>query len=111
MTCPGTGTEVNDLRIEFNVFKDKGRVTGFWQVIDFQTFHVKTGSVSEGQATSQKYSIKGIENIDQICDLLILGPVNLSLKGQCGQSVPISLRVANGEKGDFDGQRSLHWLE
>ena len=77
-----------------------------------QNFHVKAGTFSEGQVTSQKYSLKGIENIDQICDLLVLGPVIASIKGQCGQSVTISLRVANGEKGDFLlGQRSWHWLE
>lgn len=97
ISCPD-GTKVKNARINFFVFYNGGGTYAEWNV-DQKSSGSNGGIITKETVTSSKYSLKGVEAFDNICNGKV--PSKISLSGDCGQGSTVKLQVGNGEKGVF----------
>ena len=87
--------------IDFSAFKNKGNVSGFFQIFGGAN---KSGSISGGTMNQNQYSLTAIVSPFAEC----LGspttlPATATISGACGVGVIIHYRDSHGEVGDFIG--------
>jgi hypothetical protein len=92
------GEKVKNARISFFVFYQDGGTFAEWNV-DQKSHGSKGGIITKESVTSSKYSVKGVEAFDNICDSDV--PTKMSLSGNCGEGSTAKLKASNGEKGAF----------
>lgn len=96
VSCQG-GEEIKNVRINFFVSYDKGTSLAEWN-IDHEKFGSAGGIITSIQASSERFSLKGFEAFDKICDNET--PSDIKLSGHCGPGT-VKLVSDNGNKGTF----------
>jgi hypothetical protein len=96
ISCQG-GEEIKNVRINFFVSYDKGTPFAEWN-IDHEKFGSAGGIITNIQASTETFSLKGFEAFDSICDNET--PSDIKLSGHCGQGT-VKLVSENGNKGTF----------
>ena len=94
--CQG-GQEVKGVRINFFVAYDKGTSFAEWN-IDHEKFGSSGGIITNIDASSNSFVLKGVEAFDNICDNETPSDINLS--GHCGKGT-VRFVSDNGNKGSF----------
>ena len=94
ISCQG-GEEIKGVRINFFVSYDQGTSFAEWN-IDHKKFGSSGGIITNIEASSNSFVLKGVEAFDNICDNQT--PINLS--GHCGSGT-VRLVSDNGNKGTF----------
>jgi hypothetical protein len=97
ISCPD-GEKVKNARINFFVFYQDDGTFAEWNV-DQKNHGSKGGIVTKETVTPNKYSLKGEEAFDNICDSDV--PTKMSISGNCGEGTTAKLKADNGEKGTF----------
>ena len=96
VSCQG-GEEIKNVRINFIVSSDKGTSFAEWN-IDHEKFGSSGGIITNIQASSNSFVLKGVEAFDNICDNET--PADINLSGHCGSGT-VRLVSDNGNKGSF----------
>lgn len=96
ISCQG-GEEIKGVRINFFVSYDKGTSFAEWN-IDHEKFGSSGGIITDIQASSNSFVLKGVEAFDNICDNET--PADINLSGHCGSGT-VRLLSDNGNKGTF----------
>jgi hypothetical protein len=81
--------------------KNKGSIQGFMTIQSEDRFQAKSGTVTSGNIGAKQFTLRGLENADDICSTPI--PSTFTITGQCGISVPIQFRSSTGQEGEFIG--------
>jgi hypothetical protein len=97
ISCPD-GEKVKNARISFFVFYQDDETFAEWNV-DQKNHGSQGGIITKESVTSSKYSLKGEEAFDNICDSDV--PTKMSISGKCGEGSTAKLNADNGEKGTF----------
>ena len=97
ISCQG-GEEIKDVRINFFVSYDQGTTFAEWN-IDHEKFGSSGGIITNIEASSSSFALKGVEAFDNICDNET--PADINLSGHCGSGT-VRLVSDNGNKGTFE---------
>lgn len=96
ISCQG-GEEIKGVRINFFVSYDEGTTFAEWN-IDHEKFGSSGGIITNIEASSSSFALKGVEAFDNICDNET--PADINLSGHCGSGT-VRLVSDNGNKGNF----------
>jgi hypothetical protein len=98
--CPTTPFTSFTASIFFSASKNKGTVSGNWQISGSGI--VKGGSINSGSIGENSFSLSGTENFG-FCPAIQPTPVTATIRGECGTGAEIIFEAANGERGTFTG--------
>lgn len=104
ISCQG-GEEIKDVRINFFVSYDEGTTFAEWN-IDHEKFGSSGGIITNIDASSSSFALKGVEAFDNICDNET--PADINLSGHCGSGT-VRLVSDNGNKGTFMSNVKCSW--
>jgi hypothetical protein len=85
--------------IQFSATKNKGFMSGSWQIFGSKSAF---GTINSGSIGENSFSLSGIENFG-FCAGTQPTPVPMTIKGECGTGAEIIFEAANGERGRFTG--------
>jgi hypothetical protein len=103
------------IHFEANSIEGKKGITGNWTISIINT-HAKfseIGSIDFGKiSNSRSVILVGKEQLDSLCKDQILGSnTDITIVGQCGANVNVTLTALNQQKGDFVGNVLCNKLE
>ncbi len=100
--CPSPpGSSIPGI-IDFTADKQKGKITGSWDIVNFTGLREKSGVITGGSIFTDHYSLRGTEDADTLC-FDITAPTTITISGDCGADVIIHFEAANGQRADLPG--------